>query len=65
MKKNSIVTAAKKTTSRNAATKKKNILTNIRLFRWIKKSFSGKSRDESVDLLDQWILKKKMMTLFF
>ncbi len=34
-------------------------------FRWLKRSFAGKSRTESMDLLDQWILKKRMMSLFF
>ena len=37
----------------------------IHIFRWFKKSFLGKSHNESVDLLDRWILKKKVMTLFF
>ena len=65
MKKNKTDGAVRKTTSRYAFAKKENPFTNIRLFRWVKKSFSGKSRKQSVDLLDQWILKKKMMTLFF
>ena len=38
---------------------------NIRLFRWVKRSLSGKSHTQSADLLDQWILKKKMLSLFF
>ncbi len=38
---------------------------NIRLFRWVKRSLWGKSHAQSVDLLDQWILKKKMLSLFF
>ena len=55
----------KKTRSRHTTPKKKNILSNVGLFRWVKKSFLGISRKESVDLLDQWILKKRAMSLFF
>jgi hypothetical protein len=65
VKKNKAVLVAKKTTQRNIAAKKKRLLSNVGLFRWVKKSFLGMSRKESVDLLDQWILKKKVMTLFF
>ncbi len=65
MKKNKVVIVAKKTTLRYTAAKKKNPLSNVGLFRWVKKSFLGMSRKESVDLLDQWILKKKVMSLFF
>jgi hypothetical protein len=65
MKKSKVVKGSKKKMTKYTYSKKRNLLTNIRLFRWIKKSFSGKSHNESVDLLDQWILKKKAMTLFF
>jgi hypothetical protein len=65
MKKSKTARAVKKTTFRYAAVKKQNPLKDIQLFRWLKKSFLGKSRKQSVDLLDQWILKKKPMTLFF
>ena len=65
MKKDKVVIAAKKTTPRRTASKKKSPLSKVGLFRWVKKSFLGMSRKESVDLLDQWILKKKVMTLFF
>ena len=54
-----------KTRFRHAAAKNKRILSNVGLFRWVKKSFLGISRKESVDLLDQWILKKRAMSLFF
>lgn len=33
-------------------------------FRWLKKALAGKSRAESLDLLDQWILKKRLLGLF-
>ena len=65
MKKNKTVTVPKKTTHRHMTPKNKRILSNVGLFRWVKKSFLGMSRKESVDLLDQWILKKRAMSLFF
>jgi hypothetical protein len=65
MKKDKVVIAEKKTTPRRTAAKRENPLSNVGLFRWVKKSFLGMSRKESIDLLDQWILKKKVMTLFF
>jgi len=34
-------------------------------FRWLKKLLAGKSNSESMDLLDQWILKKRALSLFF
>jgi hypothetical protein len=65
VKKDKVVIVVKKTTPRRNAGKKKSPLSNVGLFRWVKKSFLGMSRKESVDLLDQWILKKKVLTLFF
>lgn len=44
---------------------KKNAFGGVFGFRWLKKSLAGKNRNESMDLLDQWILKKRTMSLFF
>lgn len=33
-------------------------------FRRLKRVLSGKSRAESMDLLDRWILKKRVLSLF-
>jgi hypothetical protein len=45
--------------------KKKNFLEDVFTFRWLKKAMVGKTQEESLDLLDQWILKKKALSLFF
>ncbi len=45
--------------------KKKKFLEDVFAFRWLKKAMVGKTQEESLDLLDQWILKKKTLTLFF
>jgi hypothetical protein len=47
-----------------ARKKSRNFLEEIFAFRWLKKSIAKKSREESVDLLDQWILKKRALSLF-
>ncbi len=45
--------------------KTRNLLKDIPGFRWFKKAMVGKTQEESLDLLDQWILKKKALGLFF
>ena len=60
-RKKSKVRTAPKPTIKNPA----NLLGKVRFFRWLKKSMSGKSRAQSMDLLDQWILRKRPMSLFF
>ena len=44
---------------------KRNLLGKVQFFRWLKKSMMGKSQAQSMDLLDQWILKKRPLSLFF
>jgi hypothetical protein len=44
--------------------KKKNLLNEVLDFRWLKKAMVGKTQEESLDLLDEWILKKKTLSLF-
>ncbi|GEM_PF-4024302 len=39
-------------------------LWDAKKFRDLKKMMVGKSRDESLDLLDEWILKKRAWSLF-
>lgn len=39
--------------------KKKNLLGGVFAFRWLKRAMVGKSQEESLDLLDRWILKKR------
>jgi len=34
-------------------------------FRWLKKALMGKGRDQELDLLDQWILKKRALSFLF
>jgi hypothetical protein len=36
----------------------------VSIFREFKKAIFGKSQKQSVDLLDQWILKKRALSLF-
>ena len=40
-----------------------NFLQDVLHFRWLKKAMMGKSRSESLDLLDRWILRKKPLAL--
>ena len=40
-------------------------LENVSKFRGIKKALVGKSRAESLDLLDEWMLKKRTLSRFF
>jgi len=54
-----------RTTPKSAVKNSVNPLGKVRFFRWLKKSMSGKSRAQSMDLLDQWILRKRPMSLFF
>ena len=54
----------KKTASRTQ-NKQKSFLKDVLGFRWLKKAMVGKTQEESLDLLDQWILKKKALALFF
>ena len=44
---------------------KKNFIKDVFAFRLLKKSMVGKSRAESLDFLDPWIVKKKTLTFFF
>ena len=37
----------------------------VQNFRWLKKFLRGKGRLESLDLLDQWILRKRPLSLFW
>lgn len=46
-------------------TSKSNFWKEVLGFGWLKKAMVGKTREESLDLLDQWILKKRALTLFF
>jgi hypothetical protein len=39
-------------------------LWDAKKFRDLKKMMVGKSREESLDLLDEWILKKRAWSLF-
>jgi hypothetical protein len=50
--------------SRKNSAKKKYVTKDVFTFRWLKKAMVGKSREESLDLLDRWILKKKTLGLF-
>ena len=45
--------------------KKAEVRGGVLSFRWLKKLLLGKSQAESMDLLDEWILKKRTMSLFF
>lgn len=45
--------------------KKRSFIENVLAFRWLKRVVVGKTRDESLDLLDKWILKKRILSLFF
>jgi len=45
--------------------RRKNFLKDVLGFRWLKKAMVGKAQEEPLDLLDQWILKKKVLSLFF
>lgn len=45
--------------------KKRDLLKDVFGFRWFKKAMVGKTQEESLDLLDQWILKKRALSLFF
>lgn len=45
--------------------KRKDFFKDVLGFRWLKKAMVGKTQEESLDLLDQWILKKRALTLFF
>jgi hypothetical protein len=53
--------AVPKKTSR----KKKTTESHVLMFRSLKKHLFGHPQKKSLDLLDQWILKKRMMSLFF
>ena len=39
---------------------RRNFLQDVPGFRWLKGKMMGKSQSESLDLLDQWILKKPL-----
>jgi len=39
--------------------------THVELFRLVKRKIFGKSHKKSADLLGQWILKKRPLSLFF
>lgn len=43
----------------------RNLLKDVLGFRWLKKAMAGKTQEESLDLLDRWILKKRALGLFF
>jgi hypothetical protein len=43
---------------------KKNFFKDVPGFRWLKKALVRKTQEESLDLLDRWILKKKALGLF-
>lgn len=64
-------TAIRRKTSRariknkTSAKKQQRPLGKVQFFRWLKKSMLGKSQAQSMDLLDQWILRKRPMSLFF
>ena len=45
--------------------RERNFLKDVLGFRWLKKAMAGKTQEESLDLLDEWILKKRALTLFF
>lgn len=60
--------AAKKPSSkvpakRGARKGSKGFLGDVLSFRWLKKAMVGKSREQSLDLLDRWILKKQTLGL--
>jgi hypothetical protein len=68
MKKNKTAAKTAKRTSLKSVSKKlakKSFFQDVFRFRWLKKAMVGKTPDESLDLLDHWILKKKSLTLFF
>jgi hypothetical protein len=44
--------------------KKRSFLNDVLGFRWLKKAMVGKTQEESLDLLDEWILRKKALRLF-
>jgi hypothetical protein len=50
--------------ARKNSAKKKYVTKDVFTFRWLKKAMVGKSREESLDLLDRWILKKRALGLF-
>jgi hypothetical protein len=45
--------------------KKRKTESHVLMFRSLKKQLFGHPQKKSLDLLDQWILKKRMMSLFF
>jgi len=45
--------------------KKKKTESHVLMFRSLKKQLFGHPQKKSLDLLDQWILKKRMKSLFF
>ena len=45
--------------------KKKKYFEDVFLFRGIKRVLLGKTRQQSLDLLDRWILKKRVLSLFY
>lgn len=69
MKKAKVPRRSKKTSSSEKepvqARKRKSLFTDVLRFRWLKKALVGKTQTESLDLLDQWILKKKILYLFY
>jgi len=56
---------AKRSASNHLGDQKPPAAGKVKLFRWLKKALVGKSQTQSLDLLDQWILKKKAMSLLF
>lgn len=43
---------------------RKGFLEDVLSFRWLKKAMVGKSQEQSLDLLDRWILKRRTLGLF-